>query len=230
MRLDRFGSALAGLLQNLILLEISSVVGLNLVGNSTQSTLEGLFGRGVRHLGLAGLASDGWQEVGSHLDSGFVWGPGDECNLASVNALDQFLRMYNLSIPNSFAVRKLVVEVLDCVSATNALLALLVLGLGVDKLRAELLPILALGQILNHNLGLVVGQLEDDVLYLLALLELVELGDTVLIDLDSVYMSVPVCDGRGAPCHGRWCMIRGVYVGHYYPEVDYAGAHVSRCR
>lgn len=58
--------------------------------------------------------------------------------------------------------------------------------LGVDKRTAELLPVLVGAQSLDDNLLKVVGQLVDDVLVLLAELEVVPGGDALLVDVGSV--------------------------------------------
>lgn len=55
-------------------------------------------------------------------------------------------------------------------------------GLGVDESVAEFLPVLAVACVLDDNLLKVVRQLEDDVLVLLAELEVVPGGDTLLVD------------------------------------------------
>lgn len=63
---------------------------------------------------------------------------------------------------------ELIRDIVDGVAAADALLALLVLALGVDELLAEGGPVVLLGCLLNYNLFPVVANLVDDVLGVLA--------------------------------------------------------------
>lgn len=80
---------------------------------------------------------------------------------------------------------KLVLDVENSVTATNALLALTVLALGVEKLLAEDRPVSLLGCLLDNDLLPVVADLVDDPLDILAELELVEGADALGCDGDT---------------------------------------------
>lgn len=62
----------------------------------------------------------------------------------------------------------------------------LVLGLGVDELLAEVLPVAVVRGVVDDDLLVVVGQLVDDVLVLLAELQIVVGGDALLRDRGSI--------------------------------------------
>lgn len=99
-------------------------------------------------------------------------------------------------------------------------------GLGVDESAAEFLPVLVVARVLDDNLLKVVRQLEDDVLVLLAELEVVPGGDTLLVDgcsarglllVSSLVLAVEPCHCLG-PSQAGWvergrrgvqCEIRG---------------------
>lgn len=77
------------------------IVGLELSGNSVQGALEGVFGRGIDHLGL--LYSlvcrlRGAVAVWTNLNSGIIWGPRDEGNLAPVSVVSTYL-LYSAGKP-----------------------------------------------------------------------------------------------------------------------------------
>ena len=88
--------------------------------------------------------------------------------------------------PLALSARQIVVEVVDGVSGALGQGAALGLALGVDELLAEGVPVGLLGRGLDDNRLVVVGQRVDDVLDRLAQLQLVELGDALGRDLDSV--------------------------------------------
>jgi hypothetical protein len=85
-------------------------------------------------------------------------------------------------VSHTIARGEVVLEVVDGVAGTLALAAGLVLGSGVDKLLTEGLPVLVCGCLLNNNLLEVVGELVDDVLVLLAELQVIVGGDALLRD------------------------------------------------
>lgn len=82
----------------------------------------------------------------------------------------------------AFAALELVRDVVDGVAAADALLAPLVLALGVDELLAEGRPVVYVGRLLDDDLFPVVADLVDDVLGVLAQLELVEGADALRRD------------------------------------------------
>jgi len=85
-------------------------------------------------------------------------------------------------VSHTIARGEVVLEVVDGVAGTLALTAGLVLGSGVDKLLTKGLPVLVCGCLLNNNLLVVVGELVDDVLVLLAELQVIVGGDALLRD------------------------------------------------
>ena len=109
----------------------------------------------------------------SYLDSSIIRRPCDEGNLAS----------------RTLARRQVVGKVVYGVSRALGQRTALGLGLGVDKLLAEAIPVGVFRGILDHDLLVVVGELVDDVLDALAELELVELADAFLRNLDTAETS-----------------------------------------
>jgi hypothetical protein len=99
----------------------------------------------------------------THVLRRIIWRPADECNLA----------------PGALARVELVLDVEYGVAATNALLALAVFALCVEKLLAEHVEVGLLGGLLNDNLLPVVADLVDDPFDILAELQLVEGADTL---------------------------------------------------
>ena len=61
------------------------------------------------------------------------------------------------------------------------------LALGIDELLTEDIPFTLLAGLLNHNLFVVICELEDDELDLFVELQLVEFGDAVACDRNPVY-------------------------------------------
>lgn len=82
----------------------------------------------------------------------------------------------------ALTVLELVLDVENSVTAANALLALAVLALGVEKLLAEDRPVSFLGCLLDNDLLPVVADLVDDPFGVLAELELVEGADALRCD------------------------------------------------
>jgi len=72
----------------------------------------------------------------------------------------------------------------------------LVLGLGVDELLAEVLPVVVARGFVDDDLLVVVRELVDDVLVLLAELQVVVGGDALLRDRGSVIGYVSVVSRR----------------------------------
>jgi hypothetical protein len=162
--------ALADGLDDGIVLNVVRVVGLQLGGNAGEGTLESLLGRSVDHLGL---------------DASVIGRPSNEGDLVSASRpLASFTNSESrgLIVPHTIARGEVVLEVVDGVAGTLALAAGLVLGSGVDKLLTEGLPVLVCGCLLNNNLLEVVGELVDDVLVLLAELQVIVGGDALLRD------------------------------------------------
>jgi hypothetical protein len=103
-------------------------------------------------------------------------------------------------------------DVVHSVAATDAFDASLVLALGVDQLLTESLVVGLGGRLLNNDLLVVVGDLEDDPLGALAELEVVEGSDALGSDGDtgegvSVSCGGLVCDsiaGLGREEKRRW--------------------------
>lgn len=161
--------ALADSLDDGVVLNVVGVVGLELSSDAGEGTLQGLLGRSVDHLGL---------------DASIVGGPGNEGNLvadtvsrgeAVLEVVDGvagaladstlFKRLAHLLYPAQSQERE-----------TNSA----ALGGGVDKLLAELLPVLVIGSLLNDDLLVVVAELVDDVLVLLVELQVVVGSDALL--------------------------------------------------
>lgn len=92
-----------------------------------------------------------------------IGGPADECDLAA----------------GTLARVELVLDIEYGVAAANALLALAVFALCVEKLLAESVEVGLLGGLLNDNLLPVVAYLVDDPLDVLAELQLVECADAL---------------------------------------------------
>lgn len=84
--------------------------------------------------------------------------------------------------PGALARVELVLDIEHGITATNALLALAVLALCVQKLLAEGIEVGLLGSLLNDNLFPVVADLVDNPLDVLAELELVEGADALGCD------------------------------------------------
>lgn len=160
--------ALADSLDDAVVLNVVRVVGLELSSDAGEGTLQGLLGRSVNHLGL---------------DASIIGGPGNECNL----------------VADTVSRGEAVLEVVDGVAgafADSTLLKWLALtttgpkvrgetnstglGGGVDKLLAELLPVLVIRSLLDDDLLVVVAELVDDVLVLLAELQVVVGSDALL--------------------------------------------------
>ena len=78
------------------------------------------------------------------------------------------------NIPLSLSAWRLVLHVVDSISATHDFLTALVLALAVEELLTEDGPVSLLGGLLDNNLLPVVADLVDDPLGVLAELELVE--------------------------------------------------------
>jgi hypothetical protein len=79
-------------------------------------------------------------------------------------------------VPRALTAFELVLHVKDGVAAADALLALAVLGLCVEKLLAEFRPLALRAGLLDHDLLPVVTDLVDDPFHRLAEFELVECG------------------------------------------------------
>jgi hypothetical protein len=146
----RLGSkTLADVLEDGIVFDVISVIGLVLGRNAGERSLEGLLGGSVDHLGL---------------DASIIRGPGDEGDLVS----------------DTIARGQVVLEVVNGVTGTLANGASFALGGSVDERLTEVLPLLAVGSLLDNNLLVVVRELVDDELVLLVKLKLVECGNAVL--------------------------------------------------
>lgn len=105
----------------------------------------------------------------SYLDSSIIRRPCNEGNLAS----------------RTLARRQVVGKVVHGVSWALGQRTALGLGLGVDKLLAEAIPVSVFRGILDHDLLVVIRELVDDVFDGLAELEFVELADAFLRNLDT---------------------------------------------
>jgi hypothetical protein len=106
---------------------------------------------------------------GSYLDPSIIRRPRDEGDLASL----------------ALARRQVVCEIVHGVSWALGQRAALCLGLGVDELLPEPVPVRIFRSIFYHNLLIVIRELEDDVFDSLSELELVELRDALLRDGDT---------------------------------------------
>lgn len=106
----------------------------------------------------------------SYLDTSIIWRPRNESDLRS----------------RALTAGKAVLKVVNGVSWALGQSTRLGLGLGVDKLLTESIPVGLLGGVLDDDGLVVVGERVDDVFDRLAKLELVELGDALWCDLDSI--------------------------------------------
>lgn len=135
--------------------------------------------------GVRGSAYPGSEIVGD---------PGEEGDLVPRGASAGWSksgRIWAIGIPHTLAVgasSRVVLDIVDGVPCAGALLASLVLGLGVEQELAELVPLRLLGLVrllllvLDDDLLAVVRDLVDDPLKVLAQLELVEDADAVRRD------------------------------------------------
>ena len=161
-------SALGDTRLDVIELDVVSVVGLDVGGETVEGALDSLLGGGVHHAGLCSVSEYVAICGGSktHVLRRIIGGPRDEGNLGAC----------------TLTTVKLVLDVENSVTAANALLALAVLALGVEELLAEDRPVSILRCLLNNNLLPVVADLVDDPLNVLAKLELVEGTDALGCD------------------------------------------------
>lgn len=95
--------------------------------------------------------------------SRIIGNPADEANLVAL----------------ALTVGSVVLDVVNGVAATDALVALLVLALGVEQLLAERVVVVVGRGLLDNNLLPVVGDLVDDPLGALAQLQVVEGSDAL---------------------------------------------------
>lgn len=102
----------------------------------------------------------------------------------------------------ALAARSIVLDVVDGVTAANALGTLAVLALGVDQLLAEGVVVGLGGGLLDDDLLVVIGKLVDDPLSALAKLEFVELLDALGSDGDTVRMA-SIAEGSWLARHGN---------------------------
>jgi hypothetical protein len=103
----------------------------------------------------------------THVLSGIIGHPADEGDLVALSTI-----LVKLDVVHS-------------VAATDALDTSLVLALGADQLLAESFVVVLGGRVLNNDLLVVVGDLEDDPLGALAELEVVECSDALGSDGDT---------------------------------------------
>lgn len=82
-------------------------------------------------------------------------------------------------VPRALAALKVILDVEDGVAPANALLAFLILGLGVQQLLAEDAVVRVLGRLFDDNLFPVVADLVDDPFGVFAQFELVEGRDAL---------------------------------------------------
>ena len=116
-----------------------------------------------------------WKHSKSYVLRRIIGGPRDEGDLGAC----------------ALTTLELVLDVENSVTAANALLALAVLALGVEKLLAEYVKVGLLGSLFDDNLLPVVADLVDDPLDILAELELVEGANALGRDGDTVTVLVP---------------------------------------
>jgi hypothetical protein len=140
---------LADGLEDGFVFDVISVIGLQLGGNASERSLEGLLGGSVDHLGL---------------NASIIRGPGNEGDLVS----------------DTIARGQVVLEVVNGVTGTLANGTSSALGGSVDERLTEVLPLAALGGLLDNNLLVVVRELVDDELVLLVKLQVVESSNAFL--------------------------------------------------
>jgi hypothetical protein len=151
-------------------LDVIGVVGLDVGGETVERALDRFLGGRVHHAGLS-LSAKGTQKTSSscvwryctYVLRRIIRRPADECDLA----------------PGSLTRVKLVLDIEHGVATANALLALAVLALRVEKLLAEGVEVCLLGRLFNDNLFPVVANLVDNPFDVLAELELVEGADAL---------------------------------------------------
>ena len=100
----------------------------------------------------------------THVLGGIIGHPADEGDLVALSAV------------------LLKLDVVHSVAAAETLDTSLVLALGADQLLTESFVVVLGGSLLNNDLLVVVGDLEDDPLGALAELEVVECSDAVGVD------------------------------------------------
>lgn len=209
-------SALGDARLDVIELDVVSVVGLDVGGETVEGALDSLLGGAVHHTRLFMVSGDSFdfQSHGTYVLRRVIGSPRDEGDLGSC----------------TLTTVKLVLNVEYGVTAANTLLALAVLALCVEELLAEDRPVSLLGCLLDDDLLPVVADLVDDPLDVLAELELVESADALRCDGDTAVVSlvnilevgcawrcrVRACARRmwGAPddsCQGLNCMNGGTY-------------------
>ena len=78
--------AFGHLVEDGLVFDVVLVISLELGGNAVQGALESIFGGGVHHFRLQGMVRGelAWSIETAYLDTGIIWGPGNESNLASV--------------------------------------------------------------------------------------------------------------------------------------------------
>jgi hypothetical protein len=163
-------AALGDTALDVVPLDVVSVVGLDVGGETVERALDRLLGGRVHHAGLP-LSAKGAPKTSSscvwryctYVLRRIIWRPADECDLA----------------PGTLARVELVLDIEHGVATANALLALAVLALRVEELLAEGIEVCFLGRLLNDNLFPVVADLVDNPFDVLAELELVEGADAL---------------------------------------------------
>ena len=100
---------------------------------------------------------------------GIIRAPADESDLAAA----------------TLSTLEVILNIVDCITATEALLPAAVLALRLQEFLAESLVVGLLGGFLHHNLFPVIADLEDDPFCVLAQFEVVECGYALRCNGDS---------------------------------------------
>lgn len=195
---ERGSSCLAaggGALDDLAVLNVVGIVGLDVNGDTVEGALESVLGGGVHHAGL-------WECVSMSHSTQYI-----DCS--SQKSCTHVLRRIVRDVADegdlvalALAARSIVLDVVDGVTAANALGALAVLALGVDQLLAEGIVVGLGGGLLDDDLLVVIGKLVDDPLGALAELEVVELLDALGSDGDTVRRA-SIAGGSWLARHGN---------------------------
>lgn len=133
---------------NVVVLNVIGVVGLDVRGQTVQSALQGFLRRRVHHARL------------KHISTGSLFRPKKKTHI--LRCVIRAPRDKRNLVPRALATLEIVLDVEDGVSPTDALLAPLILGLGVEQLLAEDAVVRVLGRLFDNDLFPVVADLVDD--------------------------------------------------------------------
>jgi hypothetical protein len=208
-------------------LDVIGVVGLDIGSKTVEGALDSLLGRRVHHAGLQ--AQSNQPSFIAHQLNPFLLSPAREGNTHILRRIIRAPANKRDLATRPFAALQLIAHIKHGIPAADALLALAILGFGVDQLVAERAPVALVGLLFDDNLFPVVADLVDDVFDVLAQLELVEGRDAVRVYGDTrnlvstLRLFVPLHDGGR-----KWKVVGGGGCGSGYsgPEERWYG---GRC-